>query len=52
MFGTAAVFRSNYMSYNVNTIISNTEALLKLRHDETLTTTTPSVCTTVWARRS
>ena len=29
------------MSYNVNTIISNTEALLKLRHDETLTTTTP-----------
>ena len=29
------------MSYNVNAIISNTEALLKLRHDETLTTTTP-----------
>ncbi len=29
------------MSYNVNTILSNTEALLKLRHDETLTTTTP-----------
>ena len=29
------------MNYNVNTIISNTEALLKLRHDETLTTTTP-----------
>ena len=29
------------MSYNVNTIISNTEALLKLRHDETLTNTTP-----------
>ena len=29
------------MSYNVNTIITNTEALLKLRHDETLTTTTP-----------
>ena len=29
------------MSYNVNTIISNTEALLKLRHDETLTSTTP-----------
>ena len=29
------------MSYNVNTIISNTEALLKLRHDETLTATTP-----------
>ena len=29
------------MSYNVNAIISNTEALLKLRHDETLTSTTP-----------
>ena len=29
------------MSYNVNTIVSNTEALLKLRHDETLTSTTP-----------
>ncbi len=29
------------MSYNVNTILSNTEALLKLRHDETLASTTP-----------
>jgi len=29
------------MSYNVNTIISNTEALLKLRHDENLNNTTP-----------
>ena len=29
------------MSYNINNIITNTEALLKLRHDETLTTTTP-----------
>ncbi len=29
------------MSYNVNTIIANTEALLKLRHDETLISTTP-----------
>ena len=29
------------MNYNVNAILSNTEALLKLRHDETLTTTTP-----------
>ena len=29
------------MSYNVNAIISNTEALLKLRHDETLQSTTP-----------
>ena len=29
------------MSYNVNSIISNTEALLKLHHDETLTGTTP-----------
>ena len=29
------------MNYNVNTILSNTEALLKLRHDETLNTTTP-----------
>ncbi len=29
------------MNYNVNTIIANTEALLKLRHDETLTTTMP-----------
>ena len=29
------------MSYNVNAIISNTEALLKLNHDETLQSTTP-----------
>ncbi len=29
------------MNININTIITNTEALLKLRHDETLTTTTP-----------
>ena len=29
------------MSYNVNAIIANTEALLKLRHDETLSSTTP-----------
>ena len=29
------------MSYNVNAIIANTEALLKLRHDETLQSTTP-----------
>jgi len=29
------------MNYNVNAIITNTEALLKLRHDETLTDTTP-----------
>ena len=29
------------MSYNINNIVSNTEALLKLHHDETLTTTTP-----------
>ena len=29
------------MNYNVNAIISNTEALLKLNHDETLASTTP-----------
>ena len=29
------------MNININTIITNTEALLKLRHDETITTTTP-----------
>ena len=29
------------MSYNVNSIITNTEALLKLHHDETLHSTTP-----------
>ena len=29
------------MNYQVNSIISNTEALLKLRHDETLSDTTP-----------
>ena len=29
------------MNININAIISNTEALLKLRHDETITTTTP-----------
>ena len=29
------------MNYNVNAIIANTEALLKLRHDETLLSTTP-----------
>ena len=29
------------MSYSIPSIVSNTEALLKLRHDETLTSTTP-----------
>ena len=29
------------MSYQIQSILSNTEALLKLRHDETLTSTTP-----------
>ncbi len=29
------------MNININAILTNTEALLKLRHDETLTTTTP-----------
>ena len=29
------------MNYHVNNIVANTEALLKLRHDETLTQTTP-----------
>ncbi len=29
------------MIININSVITNTEALLKLRHDETLTTTTP-----------
>ena len=29
------------MSYPIQPILANTEALLKLRHDETLTSTTP-----------
>ncbi len=29
------------MSYNINTILANTEALLRLHHDETLSNTTP-----------
>ncbi len=29
------------MNYNINSIISNTEALLRLQHDETFATTTP-----------
>ena len=29
------------MSYNINTIVANTEALLRLHHDETLSNTTP-----------
>lgn len=38
------------MSYPIQPILANTEALLKLRHDETLTSTTPSASTTVWGR--